>query len=71
MVTPALVGVVLITAITLLMPRLINCRALRYAVIVTLPYDVGVWRESQQTLDCLSVAVSALRGRGPNILRLT
>lgn len=47
------------TAITLLVSCLVNGRALRYTVVMTLPDNAGVRRESQQTLDCLSVKILA------------
>lgn len=41
---------------SLLLTGLVNCGALGDAVVVTLPYDDGVGREGEQTLDGFSVA---------------
>ena len=43
-----------LTHCTFLVACLINSRALRYAIIVALPDDVGVGREGEKALDCLA-----------------
>lgn len=54
---PTFAGAVVLRTTAFFLSRLVQGRALRYAVIVAFPDNVGVGREGEQSLDRLAMSV--------------